>query len=154
MIVQAQISDLPLLAAGAREFYQSSAMLGEFHLDKFVHFWTNLLIAGSGVIFLLMNDGKIHGAIGGVTHRSPYSDEQVAPELFWFVMKENRGGGLQLYRRFEQWAREKGCQEIRMVHLADSMPEKVADFYCRVGFTKVETLYAKRLTTEQMRQAG
>ena len=148
------------MARMAREFYAASSVLRDFDLSKFVNVWTNLITAGSGVIFLLIDQpdlqkqAEIVGTIGGVMHAEPYSSDRIAVEFFWFVHKENRGGGIQLYRRFEQWAKDNGCQEIRMMHLADSMPDKVADFYCRVGFRKVETLYAKRLDAMELRQAG
>jgi len=154
MIVQAQISDLPRLSELAKEFYAASSVLRVFDLSKFVMTWTNIINSGNGVIFLLMDEGDIAGTIGGLMHFDPYCDDRLASEFFWFVHKENRGGGVQLYRKFEQWARENGCQEIRMMHLVDSMPDKVADFYCRVGFRKVETLYAKRLDAAELRAAG
>lgn len=154
MIVQAKISDLPRLSELAKEFYAASSVLREFNLSKFVMVWTNILNANSGVIFLLMEGEEILGTLGGVMHFDPYCEDRIAVEFFWFVSKQNRGGGIGLYRRFEQWARENGCQEIRMMHLVDSMPDKVADFYCRVGFRKVETLYAKRLDVAELRRTG
>ena len=48
-------------------------------------------------------------------------------------------------QRLEQWAKEKGCAEIRMGHLSDLNPEKVRRFYQRMGYRQVETNYAKRL---------
>ena len=34
---------------------------------------------------------------------------------------------------------------MRMVHLMDSMPEKLARIYKRLGYEQVETLYSKDL---------
>lgn len=140
--------ELPELAALAKQFYASSRFLRDFDIAKFEAFWAGLIASGAGVIFILQKDDVIAGTIGGLAYAEPYSGELLAQEFFWFVDEAQRGQGIRLYCRFEEWAREKGCAEVRMGHLADSMPEKVAVFYERVGFTKVETLYAKRLRDE------
>ena len=60
------------------------------------------------------------GMIGGVI--APMwcaPDWKAAVELFWWA---EDGQGLRLLRRFEQWARDMGAQEIRMTTLA-AMPE-------------------------------
>jgi len=148
MIRTAAAEDLARLAPLAQQFYASSRFLREFDIQKFEAFWTGLIASGMGVIFVLEDGGAIAGTIGGLAYAEPYSGELLAQEFFWFVDEAQRGQGIRLYRRFEQWAREKGCAEVRMGHLADSMPAKVAAFYERVGYTKVETLYAKRLREE------
>src|SRR5580765_3143021 len=93
MIVQAEISDLPRLSELAKEFYAASSVLRKFDLSKFVMVWTNILNAKSGVIFLLMDGEEIAGTIGGLMHFDPYCEDRLASEFFWFVHKENRGGG-------------------------------------------------------------
>lgn len=138
----------------AREFYASSKMLREFNLVKFIELWTIFLVQGTGVIFLLMDGGAITGTIGGIVYPEAYSGELTAQEFFWFVHQKNRGGGVRLYRAFEQWALKKGCHEVRMGYLVDLMPEKVAHFYERLGFTRVEVNYAKRLDVVECRKAG
>ncbi|HEY2605567.1 MAG TPA: GNAT family N-acetyltransferase [Paraburkholderia sp.] len=150
-----QTADLDRVAAAAREFHAASPLLrengGGFRLDHFREIWTQLLDGGGGVIFADFDEsGASHGAItgllGGVIHRGIYGDQLIAEEFFWFVRESHRGGGVRLYRRFEQWARERGAASIQMVHLFDSMPEKVARFYLRAGFKPIEMRYAKALT--------
>lgn len=132
------------MAGLAKEFYGSSAVLRVFDLERFVQFWTGVINSGIGVVFLLVDENGIQGTISGLTYQEPYSGELLAQEFFWFVHKEFRGGGIRLYKAFEKWALDKGCVEIRMAHLVDSMPDKVAQFYERLGYSQVETLYAKR----------
>lgn len=142
----ATAADLPRLAGLARQFYAASRVLRRFEIECFVAFWTGMLAGGAGVIFLAEAGENIAGVIGGLVYPEPYSGELLAQEFFWYVDEQQRGQGVRLYLRFERWARERGCAEIRMAHLVDSMPEKVARFYERAGYTKVETLYSKRLT--------
>lgn len=132
----------------AEEFYASSAFLKKFDMARFVEFWVGFLENGLGAFFGLFDEGKPVGAIAGLVYPEPYSGDLVATEFFWYVGKQFRRGtgGVRLYREFERWAIEKGCTQIRMVHLMDSMPEEVARFYRKLGFKSIETHYAKDLT--------
>lgn len=143
----ATIADLPRLADLAQEFYASSRFLKDFDLDRFVSLWTVLLKNGSGVIFLLESDGEIVGTIAGVAHPEPYSARVTAQEFYLFIRAESRGGVglLKLLRAFEAWARAKGCAQIRIGHLQDSMPDQLKRLYERMGFEHVESTFAKEL---------
>lgn len=145
-IRQAELTDLPKLAAGAAEFYAASEFLNGFDMGHFSQVWASLIRSGSGVIFLEEGeDGLINGALGGMVHRDLYGDTLIAEELFWFMRPDTRGGGVRVYRAFEKWAKAHGAVSLQMVHLLDSMPEKVARFYHAVGFKAVETRYTKTL---------
>ncbi len=136
---------LRALAPGAQEFYASSKFLRTFDIDKFVTFWKNMIESGMGVIIAAWDEGEPIGAIGAMAFPDPYSGEIVVQEFFWFVRPNHRGAGLRLYYALEKWAIEKGARVIRMVHLMDSMPEKLSRVYGRLGFEMVETLYSKEL---------
>src|SRR5207344_979862 len=113
------------LEDAAREFYSASRFLGEFSLDRFCEIWAHLLSTGAGVIFAdergENGTRELEGVIGGIVHPEIYGHELVAEEFFWFVRAEHRGAGVRLYRRFEDWARERGAARLQMVHLFDSM---------------------------------
>jgi len=137
---------LRALAAGAKEFYASSKFLRSFEIDRFVEFWRPIIASELGVIFIAEDDGEIIGAIAGMAVPEPYSGDLVVSEFFWFVRPGHRGSaGLRLYEALEYWARQKGAKTMRMVHLMDSMPEKLARIYKRLGYEQVETLYSKDL---------
>lgn len=146
IIRQATVEDLPRCSESAGEFYGSAKSLGAFEIERFIAMWTMLLGNGSGVIFLLLDGEAIVGALGGVAYPDAYTSSLLACEFFWHVNKSSRGRGVLLYRMFEDWARTRRCSQIRMVHLLDSMPEKVARFYDRAGFKPLEVHYAKELT--------
>ena len=78
-------------------------------------------------------------------HPDIYGSDLVAEEFFWFVSESYRKDGIRLYRTFENWARERGAKTLQMVHLSDSMPDKLKKFYLRSGFAEIETRYAKSL---------
>lgn len=145
MIRTLALSELEVLAPLAREFYASSQHLVQFDFDRFVAIWSQLIPSGMGVIFIAEENGVALGTLGGFAHPELYSGQIVAEEMFWFVASEKRGVGVALYRAFERWAAEQGAASIQMVHLMDSMPEKLGAFYRRLGFGPVEMRYSKRL---------
>lgn len=147
MIRKAEIADLPKIQGCANEFYSASRILARlpFSIDRFVTSWTNLIESGVGVVFISEDGGVVTGAIAGVTYPDLYSGVLVATEFFWVVLEEHRGSGVRLYMAFEDWARSQNCAQIRMVHLSDSMPDKVARFYEHFGYEPVETHYSKSL---------
>lgn len=143
----AAVEDLPRLAHLAEEFYSSTDVLHGFHLDRFIALWTTLLGNGSGVVFLLEKGGEIIGTIGGVCYPETYSPRLISQEFHMFIAKEHRGGFglLKLMRAFENWAREKGCTEVRIAHLHDLQPERLGPFYQRLGYKQLEVNYMKKL---------
>lgn len=146
MIRRATPEDLPHLKDLATEFYHTTKFLKGFDFKRFVSVWKGLL-AGSGVIFLseMSNVGLI-GAMGGMCFSDLYTEKIIATEMFWMVHPEHRGCGVRLYQTFESWARKEGCDEIRMVAMADSMPEALDKFYIRKGFERMEANYCKPIT--------
>lgn len=141
---EARLADLPRMEEAAREFYAASRFLRVFDPARFVGLWAQMISVGIGVIYVL-GEERIEGALGGMVYPEPYSGDLVATEFFWFVRPGHRGGGMALYRAFESWARERGCSQLRMVHLADSMPEKLDRVYRRMGYEPAEVLYVKEL---------
>lgn len=130
----------------AREFYSQSEFLRNLDWKHFTENWT-MLLNGPGIILLLFDlQGEIQGFLGGVKYPDINNNELVAYEQFWFVSQDFRGEGWRLYRPFERWARNSGCKQIQMVHLADSMPDRLAQFYENIGFKRTEIRYSKELT--------
>jgi GNAT superfamily N-acetyltransferase len=144
----ARIDDLEQLYPLAVEFYSQSQFLRNFDLTHFTRTWSELIGRQTGEIFLLTDDaGEIAGTLGAVAYPDVNSGELIATEFFWYVKDGLRGGGMKLYRAFEAWARERGCTQIRMVHLLDSMPQKLARVYAHLGFVPAEVHYTKELSS-------
>ncbi len=148
MVRVAVPADLPRLVELARAFWAESAVLqstGEFDEARFAGLWTALLASGAGVIFVLEAAGLVVGALGAVVYHEPYTDRLIGSEMFWFVEGAYRGRGAQLYREFERWAADQECSQLRMVHLVDSMPERLHRFYAAAGYRPAEVHYTKEV---------
>ncbi len=141
----AEVADLPRIEPCATEFYAKSAFLKTLKMDLFCEKWAAMIEAGMGVIFLLEVGGHVEGIFGGVQFPDLYSGELIATEFFWYVREGHRGAGMKLFRAFERWAVERHCTQIRMVHLMDSMPEKLERVYRGLGFIPAEIHYVKDL---------
>lgn len=148
----ATTADLPQLAELAAEFYGTSKFLTDLSAPHFVKFWEDVLCSNLGILFLLLEEDRIVGALGAIAHRQPYNDSFVAQECALFIIEKARGGIglLRLIRAFEKFARERGCSRIRIGYLHDSMPERLAQFYRRMGFEPEETMFGRSLTSKSI----
>lgn len=145
MISIATIEDLPKLSKIAEQFYSSSEHLDGFDIDVFVFNWENFIESNIGIIFLLINDGRIVGVLGGIKYPDVNSNHLMATELFWYVEKDHRGQGGRLLKEFEEWAKTEGCKKIIMVHMTDLMPDKLESIYKHKGYKKMEVHYVKEV---------
>lgn len=144
----ATVEDLARLGTLACEFYAETKFARDvFSLDRFMALWKSLIESGMGVIFLLFSEDVPIGALGAVAHQEPYSDSVIAQEMFMFINKDHRCGSgmLRLLRSYEQWAKERGCSQVRIAHLQDLQPERLGALYERRGYEPVEVSYARQI---------
>jgi len=153
MIVNATVADLDSyrdqLVGLTASFLSASQELRDvgIAIDEFFRVWQALIQGGIGVVLLAVDDGKVAGTLGGLIAKEDYSNDRFAQEGFWFVGPDYRRSGVggQLFDAFEQWAKDNGAARVRMIHLADSMPEAVAKIYEGRGYRKIQTVYGKEV---------
>ncbi|MFZ2950891.1 MAG: GNAT family N-acetyltransferase [Desulfuromonadaceae bacterium] len=107
--------------------------------------YQRMIRSGAAVVFALMVGDKVVGGLGGIKGPDLHHPRIVAVETFWFVLPEFRGKGLRLFAAFENWAVEKKCDAVAMVHLTDSQPEILEKLYRRKGYELIEKHYLKVL---------
>jgi len=107
---------------------------------------------GFGEIFILEDDEtkEFIGAMGCLKAPCLHSGKLMAIELFWYVTPKYRQGGkgLDLWYAFENWAKEQGCQQMAMIHMADSMPDILEKLYISRGYRLLEKHYVKDIKKE------
>lgn len=98
----------------------------------------------AGVIFVAEADGGLVGMIALVALVHPINGRRYAEELTWWVEPEYRRStiGPKLLGSAEDWARQNGCQGLKMVAPANS---SIGTFYERRGYVLVESAYHKSL---------
>lgn len=139
------VKDLDYMGRVGAHFYAEGNLPGRCVPEVFAKTWMNLREMGLGTIWMLLRDGEIVGALGGVVTADPNDGVLTGSEMFWWVQPECRGHGLRLLMQFEEWARGRGAKRLAMVHLLSLMPEKVGKLYERMGYTAVEVNYHKQL---------
>lgn len=97
-----------------------------------------------GIVWLAERRAEIVGfiAIAAIIH--PLTRFPEGCELAWWMEPAHRRGrlGYLLLGCAEDWARQKGLPVLKMVAPAGS---DVGDFYTRMGYEPVETVFQKRL---------
>ena len=97
---------------------------------------------------VLEHENKIIGVLAGKVVNEPMSNVKIFQEVVWYVTKAHRKYGLLLLKKMENWCRSKGIMAMIMVRLGNSMPEKLARFYERIGYRHLECHYIKRLIND------
>lgn len=100
-----------------------------------------LMTSPDGALFVAEKGGAVVGMIGLLAYLHPMSGERIATEMAWWVEPEHRGIGMRLLKRAETWA---VAQQALVFQMIAPTPD-VERFYARVGFSKVETTYQRRL---------
>jgi GNAT superfamily N-acetyltransferase len=113
--------------------------------STWVDTWHSLILTQVGKIFALKQNDKIVGAIGFVIHPSLEDGVKVCTEAFWYVDEKYRGKGLSLLLHLQKYAKAQGAERMMMIHLSNSMPEKLKKLYERLGYKEIETIYMKEL---------
>lgn len=141
----AEPRDLPRIVEMGTLFVAESPYwrLGTASLDRIEALARFLGSHQDGCVFVADVDGQVVGMLAGHLPVHPMLDIAMASELAWWVDPPYRVGkiGLQLLAAFEQWAKDHGATHLLMV----APDEKVATFYERRKFARVEMAYARRL---------
>jgi GNAT superfamily N-acetyltransferase len=125
------------------EFYNSSKYLKNFNKEHCFKTWKMILENKIGFGFLLIEKENPVGIICGLKYNDINSGELTVTEAAWFVKKSCRRKGLILLKKFEEEAKRGNCKSIIMVHLLDSMPDKLQKIYKRMGYEPIEVHYKK-----------
>ncbi len=103
---------------------------------------------GSLVLVGVDEEGRVKGHIIGYLADAIFdAEEKHVMCISWYVVPEARGTTLplRLLRMFEHWADIAGANVIMFSVFKGGSPESLHKFYARMGYTELETIYARRL---------
>ena len=147
MIRQATLDDLGAIVSMAEKFYATThySHWANFNTDTVETLASNLI--ENHVMLCAEVDGVVVGMVGLFV--APFmfnSDKTGAYEVVWWVNPESQGSGIgmELLAAIEPACREKDCDIIQMVMMANS-PPKAAAIYERFGYKHSETSFTKEL---------
>jgi GNAT superfamily N-acetyltransferase len=144
-IREAYFEEIPDIIAKGKAFEKDSKEI-KVDIDHATKKFQDMFKSGLVTMLVALNDDDKR--IGGLAYlKSPdiYSGEITAIELYWFIHPEYRGGGKMLVDAFEESARGKGCVKAAMIHMVDSFPESLKEFYEKRGYHLTELHYVKKL---------
>lgn len=108
--------------------------------------YRQFILDGTGAMLILEDDsGRMIGGLGCLKAPDLHYPRTFAVETFWYVAPEHRGQGVRLLDAFEDWASRHGCAYTAMIHLSDSMPDRLEAFYKSRGYALVEKHYVRNL---------
>lgn len=136
------------LSIGERFMHQEPGPYPEltnFDAEYFRGKYAPLLARGDAMCAASFKNEKCVGMIIGSAHPSMHYDQLIACEEGWFVDPEYRKTtlGMRLFKIFEKWAHERGCDQILMMHPVGGATNNLSRMYKKMGFKPLEVLYIK-----------
>jgi N-acetylglutamate synthase-like GNAT family acetyltransferase len=106
--------------------------------------------AGALALIAERDGVDVVGMIGVLTFTVPLTTDKEASAICWPMHAELRLGsiGREMIAQAEAWARAEGATRFQMIAMSD----RAGALYEAMGFTKIETHYAKRLDARIARQ--
>ena len=144
-VTEVSVERLEELFPLAEIFWKEGQLPGKFDPVVWANTWKKFIGSEIGVIFGIEKDHRLVGALGVLSYDDPNDGVLMATEMFWFIHPNHRGCGVALLDHFEEWALERGCKRVIMVHLEKVMPKVMDRFYRLRGYRPIETHYLKEI---------
>jgi GNAT superfamily N-acetyltransferase len=143
VIRPATVADIPRMLEMGRRFFDASGYseITSFDPESLRATFEGLMMNPDAVVLVTtggMAAALIYPFYFNVGHRT-------AQEMFWWVDKEHRGIGTQLFDALIAGVKAKGAESLVMIALERLTPEKVGGIYERRGFRLSERSYIKKL---------
>ena len=128
---------------GRKMHGESSYSKLKFSEDRLRQIFNQYLSDSLKVVFIAIRDDEPLGLYAGYLCSYYFSEELVANDIAWFVVKERRGSrvGLRLLDCFEQWAEGKGASEVRIGYSTDINPDAFDSLMHKRGYSRVGANY-------------
>lgn len=143
MIREATHNDLDIVVKLGLSFFNEAKteLTPKFSEEKAIAVICNMIDNGDCILYVAEHDGVIVGMIGAMISEHWFSEEIIAQELFWYVLPEHRGFGIELLDMLEIKAKELGVSKIAMVDLDGKSP--ISTILRRRGYSVHEKSYVK-----------
>tara|TARA_R100001086_G_scaffold208318_1_gene124110 strand:+ start:178 stop:627 length:450 start_codon:yes stop_codon:yes gene_type:complete len=140
MIRKAEFKDVSAIMEVAKEMHKKSLSVSVPVDSKLLR--NNLqvcILSAEHFVLVVELEGKIEGALIGVTHQLWYSKKKQATDLFFYVTDRGTGWGAKMMRRFISWAKDNpGVREIMLGTTSGiGDVERTKKLYERMGATRI-----------------
>lgn len=148
MIRVAEWSDVDALVALGEALHRESPVFrGRNFCGQKVRKVLVEMIAGSGVVFISEQEGRVNGAMLGFVQADWFGHDLTACELCLFVLPGSRGAGIAhaLVCAFEQWAELMGACLVSVGVSTGINTEVAAGVYESMGYVGGSMLLNKEI---------
>lgn len=147
MIRPAVLSDMQQLLEMLQRFFEASGYSDITTFDPVSQAATcESLMANPDAVLLVVESKKLVGVAGALIYPFYFNfRHRTAQEMFWWVDREHRGVGTQLFDALIAGVKAKGAESLSMIALERLTPEKVGGIYERRGFRPSDRSYIKKL---------
>jgi hypothetical protein len=136
--------DFPALCVLGQQMHDESSYSHlKFSKPRLLEMFNLYMRDSDRVVFVADRDGELLGLYAGYLSKYYFSDEFVANDIAWFVVKEKRGSriGLRLLSCFEAWSKDKGASEVRIGYSTDINPVAFDSLMQKRGYGRVGANY-------------
>lgn len=147
MIRQATIEDLRRITEMSEKFYPQTPYINLAPFNPAAAANLASFLIESGIMLVAEVDGEVVGMVGLVLTPFPFEPELLgAYEVIWWVEPDAqaRGIGWALLKAVDAAAKERGCNYVHMVCMANS-PQAAAALYFKNGYDHTEMSFTKRI---------
>lgn len=92
-------------------------------------------------------DGEFVGVIIAQIEQMFFMEAKQASDVVFFVREDNRGSPwfVRALKRFEKWAKDKGCDFIRLMPNSGVKTEGMVKLYTKLGYDHVGYIFSKEI---------
>ncbi len=144
MIREMVASDIPVMTElGARMHLESSYRDFNYSAEKCFKLGHAIVNSNEYCGFVSEVDGEIQGMFIGVMFEHYFSDATLSTDLLLYVSPDKRGGmtAVRLIKRYIEWAKSLGVDDIRLGETAGIDSDTVNKLYTRLGFAICGSIY-------------
>ena len=146
MIRKATVSDFNQIVKLSREFW-GCTMFDDDFCEESVYNMVKMANEHD-LLYVAEVQGSVVGFAAGVVGALLGNGAvKVGTELAWWLNPDQRGGalGIKLLKAIENQAKEIGIKYWNMAFMCSSMPDEIERIYQKLGYTKSEVVYTRRL---------
>lgn len=134
-IKEAKLYEIPGIVEIAHRVYEWGTGKQDFNEGVSAANWMRLVQNGDGVVFTVIDVvGNPIGFICGYRSKNMDTGQWSAQMWHWWVSKEAKGEGAHLLKRFEKWAKDRDCREIKIGCLSRLWDKRHQQIYERMGY--------------------
>jgi len=145
---QATLLDL-LLITPLAELYVKEAKQHDqytFDLQTSLHNASSTIMSEDGCFLVAIDKGLVVGFLWGHAANLPWSRKILAFDTILYVRPDKRkysSAGYKLMKHWEQWAKERGAEEVQISIASGIHEEDTLKFYKKLGYHYIGTQLRK-----------